>query len=81
MHAKWAFPQTVDYPYSMVPGLPQAESPEKGQGRGHNGSLRSHMPSSSAISYWLHESIQLSMEENTHRREHTQARTPGGRNR
>ena len=30
---------------------------------------------SSAISYWLHESIQLSMEETT------QASTPGGRNR
>lgn len=31
IHAKWAFPHTVDHPYSMVPGLPRAESKRRGK--------------------------------------------------
>ena len=48
-------------------------NPREGARQAPQRKPRKSHATSSAISYWLHESIQLSMEETTHRQEHQEA--------
>ena len=48
-------------------------NPKEGARQGPQRKPRKSHATSSAISYWLHESIQLSMEQTTHRQEHQEA--------